>query len=76
LTGKTTRELSLFPNIAAERPATLSFEPPPKRQWMKVSLPADEAFVLLVESELAEARRRALELLEPDSRTEGKRGDE
>jgi hypothetical protein len=38
--------------------------------------PADEAFVRLVESELAEARRRALELLEPDSRAEGKRVDE
>jgi hypothetical protein len=43
---------------------------------MRVAVPADQAFVRLVVGELAEARRRALELLEVDVFDVGERGHE
>jgi len=70
-------EPSFLPDtIANERPALIAPGDIPERTWMRVAVPADQAFVRLVVGELAEARRRALELLEVDAFDVGERGHE
>jgi hypothetical protein len=62
--------------VANESRALIAPGDIPERTWMRVAVPADKAFVRLVEGELAEARRRALELLEVDALDVGERSHE